>query len=290
MELFKSRGQGFLVITLSLVIIGFSVNLFLSVPSEENIKSCMSTQMYNVRLCEKDKNYVRLNQISPYLKSALIISEDGYFYSHKGFDWDSLKINLEEGLKAGVFKRGGSTITQQLAKNMYLSSDRTWLRKLKEALITMKLEKVLTKNQILEKYLNIIEFGSNLYGIRAASQYYFSKQPLNLTPLESAFLVMLLPNPKKYSISYRKKQLTPYAKQKIRQILDRMKILGKIDNYQYLVSKINLTGFPWQNPIAITREEEDAISLEAPTPNETIIEDENILDDESIDEEASDYL
>jgi monofunctional biosynthetic peptidoglycan transglycosylase len=176
-----------------------------TVPRPTNIKGCLTTEMYHVHLCPKDANYVRLRDISKHARNAVIVSEDGAFYTHHGFDWDELQKSVKKDLNEGEFARGGSTLTQQLAKNVYLSADKSIFRKLKEAMITVELERTLTKDEILEKYLNVVEFGQNLYGIKPAAWFYFKKSPAELTPAEGAFLAFLLPNPKKYSQSFRKR-------------------------------------------------------------------------------------
>lgn len=221
-------------------------------PSEKDIRGCITTTMFQVELCNKSPNYTKLKQISPYLKKVILLTEDSLFYEHKGFDWDSIKRNYEENKKAGKFKRGGSTITQQLAKNMFLNSDRTLTRKALEALITMKIEKTISKNEIYEKYLNIVEFGKNIFGIKQASYHYFKKPPSQLNVVESSFLAMLLPNPKKYSASFYKKELTPFASQRIRQIINNMYQYKRINESEFHQALLDLELFfpsPIQNDI-----------------------------------------
>jgi monofunctional biosynthetic peptidoglycan transglycosylase len=208
--------------------------LFLATtPRPLNMRGCLTTEMYHVHLCPKDSNYVKLRDISPFAKNAVVVSEDGAFYSHHGFDWDELKKSFEKDLDEGGFSRGGSTITQQLAKNVYLSQEKSLLRKIKEAMITVQLEKILTKDEILEKYLNVVEFGDHLYGVGAAAQFYFKKPASQLTPAEGAFLAFLLPNPKKYSQSFRQKKLTKFAGQQVRVIVNRLYSFKKINEAEY---------------------------------------------------------
>lgn len=203
--------------------------LFLATtPRPTNIRGCLTTEMYHVHLCPKDASYVKLRDISPFTRSAVIVSEDGAFYSHHGFDWDELHKSFQKDLDEGEFARGGSTITQQLAKNVYLSNEKSLLRKVKEAMITVQLEKLLSKDEILEKYLNVVEFGDHLYGVGPASQFYFKKSAAALTPAEGAFLAFLLPNPKKYSQSFRQKKLTKFAGQQVRVIVNRLYSFKKI--------------------------------------------------------------
>ncbi len=217
--------------------------IWIKIPSESDIKGCLITKMYQVDLCPKNNQYVPLKKISSYLVKTIILTEDSSFYDHKGFDWVSIKKNYEENAKAGFYKRGGSTITQQLAKNMFLTPEKSIVRKGLEALITLKIEKTLKKREILERYLNVIEFGKNIYGIKAAALHYFQKSPLELDIVESAFLAMLLPNPKKYAASYYKKELTPFATKRINQIVKDMYQYNLINDEEYNNSLLKLETF-----------------------------------------------
>jgi monofunctional biosynthetic peptidoglycan transglycosylase len=142
--------------------------------------------------------WVPLARISPHLQRAVIVSEDASFYSHEGFDWEGIRDAALRNWKAGRLRRGGSTITQQLAKNLYLSSDKTLLRKANEALITYELERRLGKHRILELYLNVVEWGRGVYGAEAAAQHHFGKSALDITPEEAALLAAMLPSPRSY--------------------------------------------------------------------------------------------
>ncbi len=209
--------------------------LFLATtPRPTDLKGCLTTAMYHVRLCPKDPSYVKLRDISPNVRNAVIVSEDGAFYSHHGFDWDELHKSFDKNMEEGAFARGGSTITQQLAKNVYLSPSKSLIRKVKEAMITVQIEKLLTKDEILEKYLNVVEFGDKVYGVKAASQLYFQKSPAQLTPAEGAFLAFLLPNPKKYSQSFRQKKLTKFAGHQVRIIVDRLYRFKRIGDDEHI--------------------------------------------------------
>ena len=142
-------------------------------------------------------NWVDFNNIAPELVSAITSLEDPAFYSHKGVLQFSLQLSLEDNIKTGMFRRGGSTLTMQLAKNLWLTRDKTLLRKANEIFLTIALESCLTKDQILEYYLNAVEFGPDVYGIGDATQYYFKKDPMALTKDEAYYLALLLPHPKK---------------------------------------------------------------------------------------------
>lgn len=193
--------------------------IFLQIPGEKSIRGCLTTEMFHVELCPGSKNYVPLSRISKYLQKTVVLTEDSSFYQHDGFDWESIEQVAKENLKKGKIRRGGSTISQQLAKNLFLNQEKTLSRKFFEFLITMKIEKVLNKKEILERYLNVVEFGKGLYGIKAASQFYFQKSAAELSVVESAFLAALLPNPVKYSQSYFKKELSPFMRNRLRKII-----------------------------------------------------------------------
>ncbi|HCC48840.1 MAG TPA: monofunctional biosynthetic peptidoglycan transglycosylase [Elusimicrobia bacterium] len=140
-----------------------------------------------------------LDEISGHLRHAVLVAEDGGFYRHKGIDWESTRKALETDWKEKRFAKGGSTITQQLARNLYLSPSKNPLRKVKEMLIARRLEDQLGKRRILELYLNVAEWGRGLYGAEAAARAYFGKSAAELTPEEAAALAAVLPSPRRYS-------------------------------------------------------------------------------------------
>ena len=174
----------------------------------------------------KPNYWVNLKEISPYAKWAIIFSEDWSFYQHEGIDLEQIGEALREIVDGARF-RGASTITQQMVKNIYLTNSRTIARKLEEAVLAHKVEKALRKDKILEIYLNSIEYGPRIYGIKAAAQHYFKKTPAEIGPREAAFLAMLLPSPKRYYISFQTKRLTGFAQGRIRAILQKMR-MGKV--------------------------------------------------------------
>jgi len=128
----------------------------------------------------------------------VIIAEDDKFWSHKGFDLDAIQKALEKDLEKGKFKFGGSTISQQLVKNLYLTPSKNPLRKAKEAIITWRIERTLKKRRIIELYLNVVEWGEGIFGIEVAAQHYYSKPAMALSPQEAARLAAVLPNPRRY--------------------------------------------------------------------------------------------
>lgn len=215
-------------VTVFLGLLAFALFIVLQIPSDATIKGCLRATMNDVELCPGSNSYVPLKRISPYVAKAVIISEDADFWNHQGFDWEELEKSFHENWESGTYKRGGSTISQQLAKNLFLSKRKSLLRKGIEALITWRIEKVLTKNEIIERYLNVVELGPDIYGIKAAAKYYFNKSPAEVDLLESAFLAMLLPSPVKYSVSFKKKELTPFARKRVKRILHDLGRTGRV--------------------------------------------------------------
>lgn len=143
--------------------------------------------------------WIPLSRISPYLIKAVIIAEDDKFYQHEGFDFEAIEKAIEKDIRRKKFRYGGSTISQQLAKNLWLTPSKNPLRKLREAVLTWRLEKSLSKRRILELYLNVAEWGDGIFGIEAASRHYYGKTAADLSAQESARLASVLPNPRKYS-------------------------------------------------------------------------------------------
>jgi len=175
--------------------------------------------------------WMPLAKVAPFLVQAVLISEDDKFYAHEGFDWEGLRDALKKNIKTGRIVIGGSTITQQLAKNLYLSPKRTPVRKIREAVIAYRLDRTLTKRRILELYLNIIEWGRGVYGIEAASQAHFGKPAGLLTLPEAVRLASVLPNP----VRYRPETNTSRAMvRRRRSIAERMWKKHIIDKRQYL--------------------------------------------------------
>lgn len=142
--------------------------------------------------------WIAYNQISPNLKKALITSEDAKFLDHEGFDWEGMQTAWEKNLKKGKIVAGGSTISQQLAKNLFLSGKKTPWRKLEEAAITVMMEQMMSKRRIFEIYLNVIEWGNGVFGAEAAARHYYRKSARNLSVGESAKLAAMVPNPRYY--------------------------------------------------------------------------------------------
>jgi hypothetical protein len=141
-------------------------------------------------------NWTELRDISPHLVQAVVAHEDGAFFAHRGFHVPSIRLALVRNLAAGRYAHGASTITMQLVKNVFLHREKTLARKVQEVLLTWWIESVMPKERILELYLNVIEYGPSVYGIRAAAEHYFGRTPAELGPAESAYLACILPSPK----------------------------------------------------------------------------------------------
>jgi monofunctional biosynthetic peptidoglycan transglycosylase len=146
------------------------------------------------------QKWVPLGSISPYLMKAVLIAEDDKFWKHHGFDKEAIQKAFEKNLESGKFKLGGSTISQQLTKNLYLTPTKNPVRKLKEAIITWRLEKTLSKRRILELYLNVVEWGDGIFGAEVAARRHFDKPAASLTAEEAAKLAAALPNPRRYRV------------------------------------------------------------------------------------------
>lgn len=141
----------------------------------------------------------KLSRISPYLQQAVVISEDDKFWQHHGFDMEALRKAMRKNWQKKTLRYGGSSISQQLAKNLFLSSSRSPIRKLREAILTWRLEKALSKKRILELYLNVVEWGDGIFGAEEAAGYYYGKTAAALAPGEAARLAAILPMPRRYS-------------------------------------------------------------------------------------------
>jgi monofunctional biosynthetic peptidoglycan transglycosylase len=142
--------------------------------------------------------WVEYKHISRNLKRAVIAAEDAKFTQHQGFDWDGIQLAYEKNIKKGRIVAGGSTISQQLAKNLFLSTKRTPWRKLEETIITVMLEKMMSKRRIFEIYLNVIEWGNGVFGAEAAARRYFGASARQLSPYQAARLAAMIPNPRFY--------------------------------------------------------------------------------------------
>ena len=141
------------------------------------------------------QSWVSINKINPYLLKAIISMEDGSFFQHKGVDWKEIKTSIKTNKRRGRSVRGGSTITMQLAKNLYLNTGKSFIRKAKELFITFRMEKEISKKAILQNYINAVEWGDGIFGIKEASMIYFHKNPEELNLNECIRLAAVIPSP-----------------------------------------------------------------------------------------------
>lgn len=224
----------FLSLLLLLGVIGYIFIYPLLIPidylKKENPK-LTAMMKYRMKQWEREgKNiqirqvWVPLSKISPYLIKAVLIGEDDKFFRHEGFDFEAMQKALEKNLQAGKIKYGGSTISQQTAKNLFLSPSKNPVRKIQEAILTWRLERALSKKRILEIYLNIAEWGEGIFGIEAASRHYYGKPASALNPWEAARLAAILPNP----IKYNPLKATSYVEKRANLIYSIMKRRGII--------------------------------------------------------------
>ncbi|MBC9070345.1 monofunctional biosynthetic peptidoglycan transglycosylase [Thauera sp. CAU 1555] len=146
--------------------------------------------------------WVPYERISTHLKRAVVAAEDDRFLDHTGFDWEGIQRALERNQERGRTAAGGSTISQQLAKNLFLSPSRSYLRKAQEAVLTVMIEATWSKRRILEVYLNVVEWGDGVFGAEAAAQHHFGISAHRLGPVEAARLAVMLPNPRRYERSF----------------------------------------------------------------------------------------
>ena len=163
--------------------------------------------------------WVPYRRISNHLKLAVIAAEDTAFVDHEGFDWKGIEQAFEKNMKKGKVVAGGSTITQQLAKNLFLSGERSYLRKGQEAIITWMIEERMEKDRILEIYLNVVEWGNGVFGAEAAARHYFGIPAAQLSREQAARLAAMLPNPRFYD----RNRASTYLARRVPVILARMK-------------------------------------------------------------------
>ncbi|MGQ0651627.1 MAG: monofunctional biosynthetic peptidoglycan transglycosylase [Betaproteobacteria bacterium] len=165
-----------------------------------------------------ERRWVPYERISGHLKRAVVAAEDARFLDHEGFDWQAIQKALERNEQRGRVVAGASTISQQLAKNMFLSAERSWLRKGQEALITWMMEQILGKRRILELYLNFAEWGDGVFGAEAAARHHFGVPAAALSREQAAWLAVILPSPRRYA----RGRFTPYLAARVATISARM--------------------------------------------------------------------
>jgi monofunctional biosynthetic peptidoglycan transglycosylase len=179
---------------------------------------------------------VPLDRISPHLAAAVVLSEDAAFFGHSGFDWAEIRNAAEQNLRAGRTVRGASTITQQLAKNLWLGTERSWTRKLKEAVLAVKLERALSKRRLLALYLGVVEWGDGVFGAEPAARHWFGASAADLGPAQAAALAAMLPAPRRAALSPAPRWLARRA----RRVLDLMARTGKIGAAEHALARLEL--------------------------------------------------
>lgn len=230
---------GFSVVSLSSLIVIF---IFFFLSSLKDFKDIafrdLKIEAVNIvsnKMTKNKKKYrwVNIENINRDLIYPIVYSEDGKFFNHPGFDRNAILRSMITNFKKQEYVVGGSTITQQVVKNLYLNSSKSLIRKLKEIIIATRLEEEYSKNEILELYLNIAELGPNIYGVHQASAYYFKKHPKKINPAEGAFLALLLPSPRKnhYAL-FENKNITKGKRNKLKRILSTMFYEGLITQDQ----------------------------------------------------------
>ena len=228
----------FLYISLTAVIllISFSLFIYLSLPDVTHLKDNNPeiTELMQLRKEQAEaqgkkyfikQNWVGFQTIPDLFKKAVRISEDASFYEHKGIDYEELRESIKKNLDKGTLVRGGSTITQQLAKNLFLSPEKSFLRKIREYFIAQRLENELSKDRIFNLYLNLIELGQGIFGVEAASQHYFNKSVQNLNIEEIVRMTAIIPRPLKENPT----KDSEWLKWKVEWIYHKMKLYNYID-------------------------------------------------------------
>lgn len=232
-------------IILFIVLIIFSIVLiYCSLPDVEVLKTKNPKTTAFIELRKKQarlnskkfrvrQRWVRFKTIPKLMRQAIRISEDASFYKHDGVDFEELKAAIQRDFKDGRLTRGASTITQQLAKNLYLSEEKTFIRKIREYLIARRLENTLSKSRIFHLYLNVIEFGPGVFGLQAASGYYFKKHVSELSLDEVVRLAAVIPKPLQLNPRYNR----GWLKWKSNWILSKLKQYNYINDQEYEFNK-----------------------------------------------------
>ncbi len=183
------------------------------------------------------QSWRRLEEISPRLQWAVILSEDASFFGHDGFDWDELQKAMKRNLEKGAYVRGASTLTQQLAKNIYLGTEKSLWRKIKEAVLAAKLERALSKKRILALYLNVVEWDAGTFGAEAGAQARFGTSASALSAAQASVLAAMLPAPLKTQLS----QPSPWLQRRAFHVLDLLYAAKKVNAMEYALGRSELT-------------------------------------------------
>ncbi len=181
-----------------------------------------------------EPSWVNKSQISKNVFNAIVVAEDGRFYQHHGLDFQEIAKSIEVNRRKKRYVRGASTITQQVVKMAFLSREKTIIRKAREATGTLFLEAIMSKDDILEWYVNLAEFGDGIYGIKAAAEKYFGTKPSLLTIEQAAHLGLVIPSPNSWSAGLRKRDLTPFGERRFAKIVLNMRRQGYITQQQWV--------------------------------------------------------
>ena len=182
------------------------------------------------------QEWVGIDGISRSLVDAVVLSEDARFFGHEGFDWEAIREAAEADLKEGRFARGASTITQQLAKNLYLGTEKKLSRKVKEAILSAKLERTLSKRRILAVYLNVAEWGEGVFGVEAGARHHLGVSAAALSPAQAAVLASMLPAPRRVDLA----RPSGWLRGRARRLLDRMRDAGHLSADAHLHASAEL--------------------------------------------------
>ena len=196
--------KGFFAFIITCIILSLMLVVafrWLPVPVTPLMMNRVVENLFEGRTIAIEYRWVPRSEISDLMENAVIASEDWKFYEHNGFDWAAIEQAMKHNAKSGRI-RGASTISQQTAKNVFLWSSRSWVRKGLEAYFTVLIEALWNKERIMECYLNVVEMGDGIYGVGAASKSYFNKAPAKLSSSEAALLAAVLPNPRRFQVSH----------------------------------------------------------------------------------------
>jgi monofunctional biosynthetic peptidoglycan transglycosylase len=208
-----------------------------------------------VRVGPSSPNWVKSEEISKHTLYAILVAEDARFYEHGALDWRETFLSFRKNWEEGRIVRGGSTITQQVVRIVFLSQEKSYLRKLREAFGAIALESLLSKDEILGWYLNLVEFGKGTYGIQEAARRHFRTTPDLLTVSESIHLALVLPSPHLWSKGLRNKDLTEFGNRRFQLLLDRMKENGYITPAQWRnVRATGNFGSPLESVVPVSEE------------------------------------
>ena len=188
-------------------------------------------------------DFTPLSQVPPLFLRALLISEDAGFYGHPGIDVAEIPLAWATNLERGTSARGASTITQQLVKNLFLSKDKSYGRKLEEAALALLVDGAVPKSRILEIYVNVIEWGPGLYGLVPAARHYFGKSPSELTPREMVFLICIIPSPVRYHQAHAAGRVGPGMDQIMAHLLAKLRSVDAVDDDQYFDALTEVLAF-----------------------------------------------